>query len=726
MQSSGTHPDKATTDTVCYPTQLAGHREGIMARLVKILLIVLATIIGVGVLASIALFLFFDPNDFRDDISNAVREATGRELVIEGDLGLSVFPWLAVEIGETRLGNAQGFGDQPFLSFDEARMSVRLLPLLLRQEVAVGTAKLGGLEVNLAVNAGGVSNWDDLGQASADAAAEQPADAAAAQPATLDIANVSVTNARITYSDAQAGTTTTVSDLNFETGHIAFGQPFDVDAGFTFDTAPNDIGGTLAMRGNFLVDETMSNIRVDGLNISGDLRGMTSEPTDFNFDSRSIQLDTENENVSIGEMDLALLGISMTAMVEPFSYAGDPQPSMSLRVNEFSLKDLMRTLGSEPPVTADANAMQRVSFEGRTAVKPASIALSDLRLQLDDTTMTGTLSLPREADGKLLFDLNVDSIVADNYMAPADPDAAAQEAAGELNTEIPVDLIRALNARGSLRLQQAMFAGMVFENMELGVNSAGGKLRMNPISAEMFDGRYRGDVQIDASTEVPKLSVDEHIEDVQLAALAKAMYDVDNITGTIKGDFVLNGRGVDTNGIVQTLNGNIALALADGEWQGTDIWYQLRRARALLRQETPPEARVPARTEFSDVSLSGTVANGVMESNDLLAELPFLRLTGRGKASFVDGSVDYRLDARVVEKPEFRGQATEEEIKDFTKVVVPIKVSGQLASPSIQPDIEGLAKQRIEQEIKQETDKLKDRLLDKLFKDKQDKEEDGD
>jgi AsmA protein len=271
-----------------------------------------------------------------------------------------------------------------------------------------------------------------------------------------------------------------------------------------------------------------------------------------------------------------------------------------------------------------------------------------------------------------------------------------------------------------------MFAGMVFENMELGVNSAGGKLRMNPISAEMFDGRYRGDVQIDASTEVPKLSVDEHIEDVQLAALAKAMYDVDNITGTIKGDFVLNGRGVDTNGIVQTLNGNIALALADGEWQGTDIWYQLRRARALLRQETPPEARVPARTEFSDVSLSGTVANGVMESNDLLAELPFLRLTGRGKASFVDGSVDYRLDARVVEKPEFRGQATEEEIKDFTKVVVSIKVSGQLASPSIQPDIEGLAKQRIEQEIKQETDKLKDRLLDKLFKDKQDKEEDGD
>ena len=123
-----------------------------MVRLLKILLILVAALVGVGVLASVALFLFFDPNDFRDDISAGVKNATGRDLVIEGDIELSVFPWIAVEIGSTRLGNAEGFGDTPFLSFENARLSVRLLPLLLRQEVAVGTASLDSLAVNLQEN----------------------------------------------------------------------------------------------------------------------------------------------------------------------------------------------------------------------------------------------------------------------------------------------------------------------------------------------------------------------------------------------------------------------------------------------------------------------------------------------------------------------------------------------------------------------------------------------
>ena len=88
-----------------------------MVRLAKILLILVAAFVGVGILASVALFLFFDPNDFRDEISASVKKETGRDLVIEGDLSLSVFPWIAVEIGRTQLGNAKGFGDEPFLGF---------------------------------------------------------------------------------------------------------------------------------------------------------------------------------------------------------------------------------------------------------------------------------------------------------------------------------------------------------------------------------------------------------------------------------------------------------------------------------------------------------------------------------------------------------------------------------------------------------------------------------
>ena len=183
-----------------------------MGRLVKILLLVVAGFVGLVVIAAVALFLFFDPNDFRDEISAQVKEATGRDLLIEGDLSLSVFPWIAVNIGRTQLGNAEGFGDEPFLSFDEARLSVRLAPLLFQRTVTIGTATLDSFSLNLEVAADGKNNWDDLAEAGETAPDEESADTGDTQ--TLDIAEVRLSNASISFRDAQAGTANTISGLS--------------------------------------------------------------------------------------------------------------------------------------------------------------------------------------------------------------------------------------------------------------------------------------------------------------------------------------------------------------------------------------------------------------------------------------------------------------------------------------------------------------------------------
>mgnify|MGYP000382114762 CR=1 FL=1 len=126
-----------------------------MSSALKILGILLATVVAVAVFAAIIFMLVFDANDYKDDISEGVRKATGRELVIEGDLQLSLFPWLAIELGSTQLGNAPGFDDTPFASFESARLSVRVMPLLLRREVVIGTAALDSLRVNLQVRKDG-------------------------------------------------------------------------------------------------------------------------------------------------------------------------------------------------------------------------------------------------------------------------------------------------------------------------------------------------------------------------------------------------------------------------------------------------------------------------------------------------------------------------------------------------------------------------------------------
>src|ERR1019366_6834239 len=131
------------------------------------------------VIALLAVWLLVKPNDYKPRIGAAVKGATGRGLVLKGDIKLSVFPWIALELGQASLGNPPGFSDQPFLSFSHAAVRVRLLPLLLK-------------------NAAGKGNWEGFGHAAAEAPApaQKPAKAGAA---LQGIAGIKITNARVSY-----------------------------------------------------------------------------------------------------------------------------------------------------------------------------------------------------------------------------------------------------------------------------------------------------------------------------------------------------------------------------------------------------------------------------------------------------------------------------------------------------------------------------------------------
>ncbi len=84
----------------------------------------------------------------------------------------------------------------------------------------------------------------------------------------------------------------------------------------------------------------------------------------------------------------------------------------------------------------------------------------------------------------------------------------------------------------------------------------------------------------------------------------------------------------------------MSFELLDGAWEGTDVWYELRRARALLKQEEAPEPTLPARTPFSSVAVSGPVTDGIFRSDNLLAELPFMQLTGKGSVDLPAAEID--------------------------------------------------------------------------------------
>jgi AsmA protein len=641
-----------------------------MGRLVKIPLYFVAVIVAILLIAAISFFLLFDANDFRDNFAAQVEKATGRELVIEGDIDVTLFPWLAIDIGEAHLGNAAGFGDDPFVSFEQARLSVRVLPMLLRREVTIGTALLDGLQVNLAVDRSGRSNWQDLIDGSeASQAAPEAGEPVEAGSSALDVASIDITNASVSYRDDQLGESYRLTDFNMTTGRVAEGEPLPLSIGFDFELQPDNIAGGFEMEA----------VAATGPGVG---------------------------TIGLSDIEIAVLGIDISANVEPFSYVDDAIPTAVIQIDEFSLKELMAQMNIEPPLTADPDAMGKVTVNAIVQFRPEAIAFKELDLVLDDTTFAGDLAIQSDAAGTISVNLNGDSIDLDRYMAPADEEAAAGEDVAPV--EIPADLIRSLNLRGNFKIAEVYLGGMQFENAELGLNATNGKLRMQPIGAQFFDGTYSGDVTIDASGSTPALSVNEKVRDVNVGALALAMFEEESVTGSINGTFVLAGRGDDLAAIQSNLQGNMSFELLDGAWEGTDVWYELRRARALLKEEEAPEPTLPARTPFSAVTVSGPVTDGIFRSDNLLAKLPFMQLTGKGSVDLPAAQIDYNMTARVFERPDFIEDGTAEELDEFTEAVIPLTVTGPLASPSIKPDIEKMLKKEVRKEAKK-------RLIDKLL-----------
>jgi len=143
-------------------------------RAVKIVLAAVAAVVVLAIVAVAVVAATFDPNEYKGAVTDAFTARTGRTLVIEQDLRLAYFPWLAVTTGGITIGSAASFGGAaaPFVTATRVEARVKLLPLLARR-IEIGTVELTGLTLNLARDAEQRGNWQDLVEAVGDAVTEE-------------------------------------------------------------------------------------------------------------------------------------------------------------------------------------------------------------------------------------------------------------------------------------------------------------------------------------------------------------------------------------------------------------------------------------------------------------------------------------------------------------------------------------------------------------------------
>jgi AsmA protein len=605
---------------------------------VKYLLYALGAVVGLAVVAVIAVAVLFNPNQLKGEIERVVKEQTGRTLKLEGDLHLAFWPSIGASMGRASLSERTGTAQ--FASLESAQLAVRLLPLL-RGETIVDKVRLSGLKVNLVKGRDGKFNFEDL----LAAGGGQPAEHAPAResgrstPVQFDISGVQVENAGLSYRDLKSGQTVEITGLQLRTGRIASGVP-----------------GKLEFSAIVKSDRPVLDA---GIELS----------TGYRYDAvhRLVALDELSSKLSLSGPDL-------------------PQKKLVIPLNGSVQIDL-----------------------GKQS------AHADLAAKLDESSIRAKLGLEGAEPPSYNFDVDIDRLNVDRYFPPAQggqggaaPEGGATKHAA---TDTPVDLsaLKGLRARGRLRIGELQVHRVKLSRVATDVRIADGRAELGPHSASLYQGALAGSLTLDANAR--RVALNEKLSNVSIGPLVADLVQRDFIAG--RGDVAVDvtATGSTVNAMKKSLSGSARLALRDGAIKGVNLAESLRKAQALISSKSAQtlSADRTQQTDFSDLSASFAIRNGVAHNDDLSVKAPLFRLSGAGDIDIANERIDYRAKAAVVGTAEGQGGRELDQLRGLS---VPVRIVGPFDALKYEIDYKSIATETAKSRVKE---KLQDKLRG-LFK----------
>ncbi len=355
-----------------------------MMKIIKYLIIAIVLLVVVFLAGAVVLVATVDPNDHKDTIISKVKQATGRDLALEGDIGFSFFPKLGVKLGQAELSNAPGFGASPFASVDNIGVSVDLLSLL-RMKVQADTIELKGLRMNLQKNKQGVTNWDDLSKSSGSKTAESSSSGAGTDIG-LEVAGIHITDSQVIYDDQQAGNKITISPIELKTGSIGSGKPSSIALKLGFIQTNPAVRADMTLDTNARLDLGTAVYQLTDLVLDVQASGDTLPHGELSMTVESnIEANMNSESLKLEPFAIDLAGVELDGNLSVKSFSR-PDISFALNADEIDLAKLV-------PAT-EAPTQKNQPTENQAA--------SDTKIELP-TEMLRTLKLNGSLNvGKLL------------------------------------------------------------------------------------------------------------------------------------------------------------------------------------------------------------------------------------------------------------------------------------------------------------------------------------
>lgn len=699
-----------------------------MNRILKFIATLLVVVVILAVAAALLLPRILDPDKYRDEIARLVYDKSGLQLDIQGPIDWSIFPWVGLSLENISVA---GVDNQQLGQLGAAQVSVKLLPLLSRR-VEMQTVRLKGLELTLVRNAQGVGNWQvkapqpgqvktmpspETGQPAPQHSPEKAPDGPAL---TIDIASVDVSGLLISYNDQLTGQKYTISDASLTTGAIAMGRAFPFQ-----------------LKARIATPELAMNAQVNG--------NMTIDPETGNYDIKGLKI-TATPAVTDGER-LSIVG-NVQYQQLPMQITGD------LDVEPFNLANLLTQLNIALPPMADPEALNRLSFDSQFSSDGNNFSASSLALKLDSFTLAGSLNMDQR--GRTQFTFTGNDLNLDNYLPPAvatdeqptdsnEPSSANQPAtdqkasvtpavkqkparaatAGPTTGEhplLPEAMLRKLNLDGSLKLNSLTAAGFVFEQPALTIHAAGGQQRV-----KIASGFYQGTIDMTNSLDVrgnPQMAASANLDDISLQALAARLPELASLQGEVNASVNVTTHGQYANVLTQNLNGEMSFNIDKGAFLGTNFDHLLCQAIASVRKKTLLKTDDwGTTTEFTDLSVTMDIDNGVATSDNLIAALANMNLKGDGDINLVDRKLDYHLGLNIPGGHAPGNDPACEVSEEFAGVTWPVQCYGEFEDLKCGIDLERMARtvaeitqNRLKQKFEEKVQEPVKKLLQGLFK----------
>lgn len=500
---------------------------------VKLIVVALATLVVLLVAAVLILIAWVNPNDYRGGISQLARDQAGVALRLEGDLAWTLFPVLGFRASDVGIGLQPGAPE--LASIAELAVGVEVLPLFQRR-LAVDAVHVDGMSLALQVDAQGRGNWEtDAAEQTSEAGA--PAAASSSPTFAVDLASVQLTDAVIRYSDAAAGSDYRIDVARLQLSDVRFGEAFP-------------------------------------LQLEADVAGLFPAALPLSL-SGDITIGQSADTIRLAIKQLLLSTLRSSGWVE-VNRGGDTRAfSGAINTSPVNLRQWLQSVGESAPPTRDKAAFSEARLELALQGDEQAIQLKPLVIQLDDSHISGELAVTDVSAQALAFTLALDRLDLDRYLAPdvETPSATPAPAGGggDDDTVIPVESLRALNARGTLAIAELTVSDTAMTDAEVTVAAGDGQVQLALTRARVLGGSGQGEVRIDARTSEPDIKAQLALDSIAIGELLKPWLPAQVLTGVTSTRVDLTTQGNTTEALLRAALGQLDLQLQDAVLHGINI-----------------------------------------------------------------------------------------------------------------------------------------------------------